>query len=190
MRIGLVMVVGVLLLAGCAGKSAAVTTLAPALHATTYVLAKTGFAVTYDSRVLKVEIDESGPSLGEHFTQVHFVSKFAPQHLKFLPTSSDMAEVSVSKLGPDQKPVATLLKEWVKSGRPFGSTPDVRWHMTTLNGMPGVTYNVKVSGARLVEFILYSGGHEIDIRVVATSRAPATVWPALRNLAQSVRATQ
>jgi hypothetical protein len=181
---------GVLLLAGCAGKSAAVSTPAPALHATTYVLAKTGFAVTYDPRVLKVEIDESGPSLGEHFVDVYFVSKFSPQSLKFFPTSSDVAEVRVVKLEPYQKPVATVVKEWVKSGRPFGSTPDVRWHMTTLNGMPGVTYNVEVSGARLVEFILYSGGYEIDIRVVATSRAPATVWPALRNLAQSVRATQ
>ena len=180
------MLAPVLILGCCAGKSAAVSTPAPVSHATTYVFAKTGFAVTYDPRVLKVEIDKSGPQLGVHFSQVYFVSKLGSQRAHYFPTNSDTAEVTVSKLDPAAGPVATQLKGWVKSGRPFGSTVNVRWHLTTLNGMPGVTFSVRMAGERFLSYLLYERGYGIDIRVTARRSAPAAVWPALERLAQSI----
>jgi len=186
MKPGLAILAAILLLAACGGRTVAVPTASPTSHETTYVFAKTGFAVTYDPRVLKVEIDELGPKLGMHFSQVYFVSRLGPQRADYFPTNSDRAEVTVSRVDPATGPVATQLKEWVKLGRPFGSTVNVRWHLTTLDGMPGVTFSVKLSGERFLSYFLYGHGYGIDIRVAARQSAPAAVWPALEHLAQSI----
>jgi len=161
----------------------------------TYSLPKPGFAVSYDKKMLAVEIASEWPGAKAR-GPVYFVSRWGPRSVgpggaRRLPSSRRWTEVAVIGLGsygPPDRPVAAVLKDWL-ADRPFGSSPDVRYHRTILNGMPGVTYDVRLTGARFMSYLLYAHGYEVQVTTVAPSGTPSSVWSALRDVAQSVGPT-
>jgi hypothetical protein len=157
----------------------------------TYSFNKTGFAVTYDSKLLKLEID---PQLfNKGYGPVYFVSRLGPRELgpqgaRSLPTSPDSIRVQVVRPYLMGMTLAATINHLL-TVKPFGSTIAVRYHKTTVNGMSGVTCGVNLSGTRSLLFVLYSHGFEVDIMAGAAANSPPAVWPALEAVARSVRPT-
>jgi len=180
-----VIVTAVLLLAGCTSKPAAVSSAKAAPHETTDVFGKLGFAVAYDASVLKVETDKTMQF--PHGADVYFVSRTGPQRSNMIPTSPDNVRVTVRRLpGYPKVTTAQVLKEWL-SVEPLGSASSVRYHLTKLNGMPGVMFETASHGVRFLYYELYENGCHITIGAVATRKTAP--WSALKSLAQSIRVT-
>ena len=151
-----------------------------------YNFGKLGFAVSYDARLIKAETDPQFPV--RDYGPVYFAARQGPQHANWLPTSTNMTEVRVVRIGHPNMSVAARIKGLL-GAKPFGSTVDVRYRPTTVNGMPGVTYNVTLHGERFLAFVLYARGFEVNITATTALDAPPSVWPAVRSVARSVRAT-
>ena len=156
----------------------------------TYSFDRTGFAITYDSKLLKLEIDPQ--MFGKGYRTVYFVSRLGPQQqgpggTRSLPTSPDNTRVQVVRsdlMGMTlAKSISRLLA--IKPFGPYRSA--VRYRRTTLNGMPGGTYDVNLHGTRFLAFVLYAHGYEVDVTAVAVSHSLMAVWPALEAAARSVR---
>ena len=116
--------------------------------------------------------------------EVYFVSKIGRQRADVFSTNPDIVEITIRGLVPPGEPITIELKQWL-SAVPFGSASGVRWHLATLNGTAGVTYEAKLAGDSFLGYQLIKNGYEISIRAVATTKAAPSVWPALQALVRS-----
>ena len=146
---------------------------------TTYSFDKPGFVVTYDRKLLKVEID---PQLfNKGYGPVYFVSRLGPRQVgpqgaPSLPDSPDNIQVQVVRPYLMGMTLAATINHLL-TDKPFGSTIAVRYRRTTLNGMPGVTYDVNLDGTRFLAFVLYAHGYQVDVTAVARTNS-SPVCPA------------
>jgi hypothetical protein len=88
---------------------------------------------------------------------------------------------------PPKQTVSALLRVWLASS-PFQPPNGVHWHLTTLNGMRGVTFETNIAGGRALNYVLYKNGLVIQIRADASGKSAPVVWLALTDLARSFRA--
>ena len=153
---------------------------------TTYTFGTLGFAVTYDSKLLKVEIDKSLQL--PRTADVHFVSRLGSQNGQDLPTNPNQVEVIVRPWPPPYPKVtlAETLKQWL-AAEALGPGSKEQYHLTTLNGLRGVVLTVANEGGHLVVYQLYTGHHHVTVEAWASISSPAQ--HAITSLIQSIRAT-
>jgi hypothetical protein len=159
----------------------------------TYSIGKTGFAFTYDSKLLGLENDVT--EFNKRYDRVDVVSRRDPRHPDRLQSSwLSIVIIRVGAYGTRRRPLSILLKAWLATPPPDLShvaryyRTTLNDYRTTLNGMSGVVYQENLRGQTSMSWMLYSHGYVVEMHA-GSLNAPPLIWAAAKSAAESFRAT-